>query len=100
MKPLLTSDTVLSGEIQGSVTAFQLPNIPCSWVKIIAVTSNAGNVYIGAKGVTRPNGHTDTTTGYELDAERALDFIPIDNLNKLWMICDLNGDDIVYIAFR
>ncbi len=99
MKPLLVLDNVKSGLVQGSVTAKQLPDIPCAWVKIRALRSNAGNVYIGARGVTRPDGHTDTTTGFELDAGDNLEFIPIDNLNKLWMICDLNGDDISYIIF-
>ena len=92
--------TVLSGEVQGGATVAQMPDIPCALIKIKALVSNSGNVYLGAEGVTVPDGVTDATSGFELDAGQETDWLPIDNLNKLWMITDNNGDDIVYIAFR
>ena len=100
MKSLLPLETVISGEIQGGETRKQLPDIPVSMVKIKALSDNAGSVYIGGSEVTVPNGVTDENAGYELDANDVLDWIPITNLNQLWMITDNNGDDIVYIAFR
>ena len=86
-----------SGEVQGSATAAQLPNIPCSLVVIKAVNSNAGNVYIGLSGVTKPDGTTDTTTGVELRAGDALT-IAVSNMNVLYLICDNATDDITYLA--
>ena len=101
MKPLIPFKTVISGEIQGgTIVPTRLPNIPCSMVKIKAMIGNGGNVYLGGENVTVPNGTTDQTSGYPLDEGDVLDWIPIDNLNKLYLICDNNGDDIVYIAFR
>ena len=93
-------NTILSGEVQGGTTAAQLPNIPCAMVNIKAPSSNATNVYIGASGVTKPNGQTDATTGFELDAGQETGWLPVENLNKFWMITDVNGDDIVYLALR
>jgi hypothetical protein len=90
--------TILTGEIQGGDTAFQLPNIPCALVKFKAERSNSNNVYIGVSGVTKPDGVTDTTTGFELDAGEETDWLPVENLNKFYAICDGNGDDIVYMA--
>jgi|TARA_Y100000310_G_scaffold33937_1_gene32083 hypothetical protein len=92
--------TAVSGEIQGGETAFQLPNVECAMVKIRALASNSGNVYLGGSGVTVPDGTTDETSGYELDAGQDTDWLPIDNLNRLYGICDNNGDDMVYIALR
>lgn len=92
--------TILTGEIQGGTTAAQLPDVPCSMVNIKAETGNATNVYLGVEGVTVPNGETDTTSGFVLDAGQETGWLPIDNLNKLWMITDANGDDIVYMALR
>ncbi len=92
--------TVLTGEIAGTITATQLPDIACSKVKIKAVGDNSGYVYLGAKGVTKPNGANDETTGYELDAGEETDWLIIDNLNKLYRICDNAGDELVYIAFK
>ena len=89
---------VRAGEIQGSGTAVQLPDIKCSMVKFKAVIGNAGNVYIGGAGVTVVDGTTDTTSGWELDASEETDWIPVDNLNRFYIICDNAGDDLVYMA--
>lgn len=89
-----------SGEQAGSVTAKQLPDIACRLVTIKAVKSNVGNVYVGASGVTKVNGADDATTGYELAAEQETGWLPVDNLNRLFIICDNAGDDITYIALQ
>lgn len=90
--------TVLSGELQGSATALQLPTIACKLVKFKAREDNTGNVYIGAAGVTKPDGTTDATTGFQLDAGEETGWIPIDNLNRLYRICDNATDDLTYLA--
>lgn len=93
-------DTVKSGELQGSATALQMPNIPCAWVVFKARSDNAGSVYIGGtSGVTAPNGTTDATTGFELDAGDSTPILPCANLNEFYRICDNAGDDLTYIAF-
>lgn len=89
---------ILTGELAGSATAAQMPDVRCSMVMFKAVGSNAGNVYIGGAGVTVVDGTTDTTTGWELDALEATPWIPVNNLNKLYRICNNAGDDLTYIA--
>lgn len=88
----------VSGELQGSTSATQGPNVACKMVQFRALASNAGKVYLGGSGVTIPNGTTDTTSGLELAAGQSTGFIPVDNLNRLYRICDNAGDDLVYLA--
>lgn len=89
---------VATGERAGSATAVQLPSVSGSMIYIKAVGSNAGNVYVGISGVTVVNGTTDTTSGIELDAGEMLGPLPLDNLDKLYIICDNAGDDITYMV--
>lgn len=93
-------NNVKTGELQGSATALQLPDVSCVMVKFKARDDNAGNVYLGIAGVTKPDGTTDTTTGYQLDANQETEWIPISNLNVLYRICDNAGDDLTYIALE
>jgi len=91
----------MTGEVRGGTTPARLPNIPCSGVIIKAKSNNNTNVYIGtSENVRVANAQTDETTGFELDAGDSTRFLPIDNLNKLWMVTNVNADDITYIAFR
>lgn len=89
---------VKSGELQGSATALQLPDIPCRMVCFTALADNAGKVYLGAAGVTVPNGTTDATSGLEIAPGASTPWIPIDNLNRLYRICANAGDDLTYLA--
>ena len=93
-------DSVASGELQGSASALQLPDIPCRAVFFTAIASNAGKVYLGGPGVTAPDGTTDTTSGIELQAGDETPFIPISNLNKLYRICENAGDDLTYFLVK
>ena len=93
-------DSVASGELQGSATALQLPDIPCRAVFFTALADNAGKVYLGGPGVTAPDGTTDTTSGIELQAGDMTPFIPISNLNKLYRICENAGDDLTYFLVK
>lgn len=89
---------VQSGEIAGSATAKQLPDIPCRMAKLTAAKSNTGQVYIGGAGVTKADGSQDATTGLELAASDTTDWMPIRNLNLLHIICDNATDDLTYMA--
>ena len=92
-------DIIVCGELQGSATALQCPDIPCTLVYIAADAANAGNVYLGGSGVTKIDGTTDATTGIQLKPGAVLPFF-ITNLNLLYRICDNAGDDVSYIAYR
>jgi len=87
-----------SGELAGSVVALQMPSIPCSLVIFKAAHDNAGKGYIGAAGVTKADGTTDVTTGFVLAAGEDTGWIPVDNLSRLFRICDAATDDLVYLA--
>ena len=94
------SGSVVSGELAGSATAARFPDIQCNMVNIKAVASNAGNVYIGGSGVTVVDATTDTTSGIELSAGQETGFLPINNLNVLYRICDNAGDDVTYLVMK
>ena len=87
-----------TGELAGSVTAVQMPNVACRLVNFKAVLSNAGNVYIGGSGVTKVDGTTDTTSGWQLGPGDETGPLPYANVNVFYRICDNAGDDLTYIA--
>ena len=88
-----------TGEIQGSATAAVLPTLAgLKYVVFRALSSNAGNVYLGKSTVTVPDGTSDVTSGFELAAGDSEGFY-IGNLNELYRICDNAGDDLVYLAY-
>lgn len=93
-----TIGTILTGELAGSVSAVQMPNIKCQMVRFKAESSNTGGVYIGGSGVTVADGSTDTTTGFALEPGDETGWIPVDNLNRFYRICDGAGDDLTYLA--
>jgi hypothetical protein len=99
----LAISEIATGEIAGSATAAQLPSVVAKQVNFKAARSNAGNVYIGtASGLTVADGTTDITTGFELDAgeETGWIFVPGENLNSFYRICDNAGDDLSYMVIR
>ena len=67
-------------------------------MKFKAAATNAGNVYLGGVDVTKSNGNTNETTGFELAPGDETGWLPIANLNKLYRICDNVGDDLIYLA--
>ena len=88
-----------TGEIAGTASATQMPSLICKLVNFKAQNGNAGDVYIGkTSGVTVAAGTEDTTTGFELAAGEETGFIPCNNINNFYRICDNAGDDLVYIA--
>lgn len=89
---------VITGEVAGSVTAKQLPDINCQMVQFVAAITNSGTVYLGSEGVTIPNGVDDVTSGIPLAAGYATPLYPIQNLSLFWIICTNATDDLTYIA--
>ncbi len=87
-----------SGEIAGSATAVVLPSIACVYVWFKASANNAGYVYLGVAGVTKIDGTADATTGLQIAPGEMVGPIHIDNLNRLFIICDNAGDDLTYLA--
>ena len=91
--------TIQTGEVTGTTSAVQMPNVPCSYVKIKAQVANSGNVLIGgAATMTVPDGVGDSTTGYELDSGQEIE-VWVENLNKLYLIASASGNHVTYIAF-
>ena len=90
--------SLVSGELEGSASAVQMPDITCNAVGFFALTDNVGNVYIGGSGVTVPDGTTDTTSGVPIAPGGQMQFIPCGNLRMFYYICDNAGDDLVYLA--
>jgi hypothetical protein len=93
------AQTISTGEIKGSPLPIQLPDIPCSYVILKGLSANTGNVYIGTVDVLGLQGSTNTRSGFELDSGDQIE-LPIDNLNKLYLISDHANDNLTYIAFR
>jgi hypothetical protein len=90
---------VLTGEIAGSITAKQLPDIGgVQMIQFVAAPDNSGNVYLGGSGVTKPDGVQDATTGIPIPAGYATPLLPIQSLDLFWIICDNAGDDLMYMA--
>jgi len=89
---------VRSGELIGTLAAVQLPDVPCAGVMFKADLGNSGKVYIGGPGVSKPDAVTDTTTGWPLASGEETGWIPVDNLNRLYRICDSPADEVFYLA--
>ena len=90
---------IYTGEITGTTQAVRLDSLPVSYVKFKAQSGNSTNVYIGAiSTLTVADGVSDTTTGFELDAGQETDWIPVANLNQLYVIANSVGDDLTYFA--
>ncbi len=89
---------VAHGERAGSATAVQLADVDGQFIILSALSTNAGNVYLGNKStVTVPAGTTDLTSGIPLEPGETL-ILPIHNLSQIWIICDNAGDDLSYMA--
>lgn len=88
-----------SGELAGSTGGAQMPNVPCSYARFKARSDNSGSVYIGTSvAITKADGVTDTTTGFELASGDDTGWIPVDNLNRFWRRTDNAGDDLTYLC--
>ena len=88
---------IASGQELGSVTGRQLSNVPASYINIKARATNADNVYIGKSGVTTAGASTNTTAGFELDAGEETGWMPVDNLNRFYIIGPNSNDSVLYL---
>ena len=61
----------------------------CRLVNIYALSTNTGNVYVG--GATIASGR-----GMILEQARSTDWFPIDDLSKVYIDADNNGDGVAY----
>lgn len=99
-------DEPFSGQLAGSTTAAQLPNIPARLVKFKAQYGNSGKVYLGtSSGVTKAAGggasaSNDETTGYQLAGGDETGWLEVDNLSRYWLICDNATDNLTYTGLR
>lgn len=89
---------IKSGEIEGSATAKQLPDVDCGVVWIKADDANTGKIYVGGSGVTAEDGTQDATTGFPLAAGEVTPSLLVSNLNEIYIICASADDDCFYIA--
>jgi hypothetical protein len=90
-----------SGEVAGSATAVQLPSNlrrSCKRVIIRAASDNAGSVYIGfTSGVTKPDGSSDITSGFELTKTDPPLVMDIPRTDDIFYICTNAGDDFTIL---
>jgi hypothetical protein len=93
-------DIHLTGEMAGSTSAVRCPPIKSTLVKIKAAHNNAGIVYLGGVGVTKADGSSDSTTGFPLGPGEESPWYQVDNLNRIYRICDNAGDDSFYIVLH
>lgn len=94
------SANIKHGELAGSTSALQLPDVPVGTYALLkAQSTNVGSVFIGSSSSTTvAGGTTDVTTGYELTAGQEMP-VYVNNLNLLYRICNNAGDDLTYIIF-
>lgn len=101
-----TLDAIKTGEVIGSASRKQLPNVPAALIKIKAYASNNGKVYIGGSDVGVKNNSDDADNnetvkgGFELSASEETGWMLMSNLNCLYQICPTNGDGFCYMVLR
>ena len=88
---ILGHGIVASGAINLTDSAAQLSVIICKHVDIMANLSNTGIVYIGASGVS-------ATTGIALNPGDVYS-VDITNLNLLYVISTVSGDDLNIVRY-
>jgi hypothetical protein len=90
---------VASGEIVVTEAAVVLPSIACRLVAFCGLKANTGLNYIGGKGVTAGAGTNTATAGIQIQAGVWTPWIPISNLNLLYLISgNSTTDSITYLA--
>lgn len=93
-----TYTTPDTGEFAPGTSSTVFPTVACSWARLKARAANIGKVYFGPTGVTKADGTTDTTTGFELSAGEDTGWMPVDNLNRFFGIGDNATDSVTYLV--
>lgn len=91
-------DVIETGVVKTAATASQLADVPCRKVKFKTLSGNSNVVYIGNSGVTVPSGTPDATTGFPMAASQESDWIPVSNLNQIYVIGGTPNDWLYYMA--
>lgn len=98
--PTVNINTIKHGEVAVTNSAAALPSRDGAWVKLKALMSNVGKIYVGGSGVTVPDDSTDTTTGWELSPGEETDWLPCNeySMDKIYAIAvEASGDSLVYL---
>ena len=100
MKKLAGMEYFHTGEVTDGVSSIRLPNIEARMVKLLADRKNKGPVYIGDRRVENPNNDTDCRCGWPIQPGEQTDWIPIENLGLIWMVCEWSGDKLYYMVVK
>ena len=82
----------LSGAINLTDSSAVLTTVPCKHVDIMAAVANTGIIYVGATGVT-------TATGIALYAGDVYS-VDIENLNLIYVLASVNGEDVQWVVYN
>lgn len=83
-------DGVETGSVSVGLTSAQLPDKAAERFMICASPSNLGNIFFGDENVT-------TSTGIALSAGEKSPLMPLDNLNRLYVIGSVASCSLSYI---
>lgn len=88
---------IATGLVKTTAAAVQMATIDCRMAQIKSAAGNTQTHYIGGPGVTAPSGTADTTTGWPLAAGEETGWIPVENLNQLYIIGGTAGESLYYM---
>ncbi len=88
----------VSGEINVTTGNQTLPAKEISRVWFRAPKDNGDPIYIGWNSATVPDGSTNETAGYELDAGQSLGPVNADNLSQFTVIGKDAEDSLLYFT--
>ena len=92
----ITGSAVLNGKVTvttaGTAVALSGSSTSIKAVIVKALYSNTGKIYVG-------NSSVDSSNGYELESGEGVS-LGIDDLNKVYIDADNNGEGVVYIAIQ
>ncbi len=91
---MVPPDVVAQGRkaVAAAGTRVQLDSVACKSAIIKALPANTGKVYVGDSTVAAAN-------GFPLSAGEGF-ALAIDNLNRLYIDADVNGEGVAYIVVR
>ena len=87
-----TSAEILNGGSGTGGSGLANSSIPCKHIDIMAAVANTGIIYVGGSGVT-------SSTGIALYPGDVYS-IDIDNLNDVYVVASVNGENVQYTYFN
>ena len=82
-----------TGLLAGSTSRRQAQPIPCEMAFIQADPDNTGKIWFGGPDVS-------SNLGFQLDAGDATGWIPINNLNLIYYVCENASDRLLYMIVK